>query len=467
MSSLIKTKLLRTLPLWLSLPLVAPSARAESNAPTYLAHSGLVAAVASANVNIALHKAVLSGAIRYVGPGPDNANATEHPENAFDGDDSTSTGKTGNVTVDLGAVYVVDRVVVKFASAPNKYSVAWSPYMGTSNLPPTYDLTTGLGHVPEAESANQEYRDVAWLNDVQKVDDRKLPAQPTRFLNFHFNPIYNGSWTSVSISEIEVYGYPYVGAAGDHAYLSRKNWVPTGYADAAPNGEGPTIGFSIDGGMTNPWRPQTDAAPGQWFQVDLGASVSFDQIDVLFAIGAGVGAASSINVFASDDPTSWGAPIASLAYGESATSSFPLQTKRYLKLEQTASVGGWWQVDELNLLAPVVVGLGASGSGGQAGSPTVGGGGVGGIAGHAGNAGTADTGLPGGTASTGGGVGNLPQGSAGALVNSSEAPKASAEPGSCQLLRPRSGGLATWTLISLTALAVGLRRGRRQAATPG
>ncbi len=102
----------------------ARPAAAFSSAPTYLYRSGLVSSDASADVNISLHKAVISGAIAYDG----GENPTEHPENAFDGDDNTTTGLAGNM------------------------------------------------------------QNLAWINDAKPVDDRKLPAQPARFLSFHFHP---------------------------------------------------------------------------------------------------------------------------------------------------------------------------------------------------------------------------------------------------------------------------------------
>ncbi len=351
-------KLLRTLPWSLAVLTATGVAVGFSNAPTFLGHSGLTPPDAGADVNIGLHKAVLSAAVNYQTP-----HGTEHPANAFDGDDSTSTGPAGNITVDLGAVFVVDSVVVKFTSTPApQYHVQWSPYLGATDLPPTHDLATGLGSIPAAETPNQEYRDLAWINDA--APQHQLPAQPARFLNFHFLQVFSGQWSNGSVNEIEIHGHPYVPQLGDRAFLSRQKWLPTAYADAAPEGEGQTVTHALDGQLTNVWLPRTPTAPGQWYQLDLGEEAVFDQLFVVFGIGGGPSTPNALNLFASNDAASWGAPIAQLNYGESATASFPLQHARFIRLEQTTKSDGYWQIDELNLLGPVAVDPVVPGAGG-------------------------------------------------------------------------------------------------------
>ncbi len=457
------------------------SADAYSNAPTFVGHSGLASSDASGDVNIALHKAVLSAAIEYTGPGSDNANATEHPENAFDGDDHTSTGKAGNITVDLGAVYVVDSIVVKFASVPTQYTLAWSPYLGATALPATYDLATGLGSVPASETANQDYRDFLWINDAKPIDERKLAAQPARFLNFHFNPVYNGTWSNGIINEIEIHGHPYVPSAGDEAFLSRTTWLPTAFADAAPGGEGQTVTHAIDGELTNPWRPQTAAAVGQWYQIDLGESATFNQIYVVFAIGGVGDTPNAFNLFASDDTANWGAPIAQLDYGESTTKTFALQKKRYLRLERAIGGPDWWQIDELNLLAPASadgVGPGNSMPGASAGSAGTGvdsGGMANPTPGLGGTGGGGASSLAGGgttTANTpGGGGANPVSAGAGATNTLSQSPSTA---GGCSFRgaphRNDSTSLAALLVVALGAIVLQARsesRKRRGYSTSG
>ncbi len=437
-------------------------AAAESHAPTFTGYSGLVASDASADTNISMHKAVLSGAIQYV---PANYNGTEHPENAFDGNDATSTGTTAKITLDLGGLYVVDRVVAKTTFSPLKYGLSGSLYLGAKDLPPTYDLTTGLGKVPDAENDSQEYRDFAWINDDPAIEDRKLPAQPVRFLNFHFLTVYvGGGYTSQNVKDIEVYGHPYVPATGDRMLLSRKKWRPTAFADAAPEGEGETVTHAIDGQLTQTWQPRADPAPGQWYQVDLGEEVAFDQIYVVFAIGSAV-AANALSLFASSDPTNWGMPIAKLDYGTSDVKSFPPQKARYIRLERTDSGVGYWNIDELNLLAPVVPGSikpDASGGGpsGGAGAST------GGSGGAPNAAGAASQGTNGG--SIGGAGGSVlgvagtstPDGSAGSAGTKASAKSGALDSGGCGLARYSHGGPQVWSLLLLFGALAGLRRPR-------
>ncbi len=395
-------------PLVFALSTFTHLAAGESNAPTFMGYSPLASSDPSKDANIALNKAVLSGVIRYVGPGPDNANHTDNPENAFDGDDSTSTGKAGNITLDLGDVFVVDRVVVKTAFAPLKYQIYWSAYSGPSKLPPTYDLVTGLGKVPDSENANQEFLGLSWINDAPPVPDRMPAAQPARFLNFSFAAVYvSGGYVNQTVNEIEVYGHPYVPVAGDRMFLSRKDWEPTAYADAAPEGEGQTVTHAIDGQMTQTWQPRTAQAVGQWYQVDLGEEVAFDQIYIVFAIGAAQ-ASAAFELFASNDPANWGTPIANLDYGTSDVKSFPTQKARYIRLETTAAAPGNWNIDELNLLAAVTPEAIGPGTGGSSG---LGGGGSGGTApSTAGATQTSTGGVAAGSAGSPSGAPSMPAG---------------------------------------------------------
>ncbi len=442
---------------------MALPAAAESHAPTFTGYSGLASSDASADVDVSSHKAVLSGAIPYVGPGPDNANATQHPENAFDGSDATNTGNTGNITVDLGGVYVVERVVAKTTFSPLKYGLSGSLYLGATSLPPTYDLTTGVGKVPDTENAYQEYRDFAWINDEPAIEDRKFPAQPVRFLNFHFLQVYrNGGYTSQDVKGIEVYGHPYVPAAGDRTLLSRKKWMPTAFADAAPEGEGETVTHAIDGQLTQTWQPRQAPAPGQWYQVDLGEEVQFDEIYVVFAIGT-ASVANALNLFASNDPANWGVPIAKLDYGTSDVKPFPLQKARYIRLERTDSGDGTWNIDELNLLAPVAPG---------ASQPTgVGGAAVGGAGPSFGGSGGAPN-AAGGTSQSvpGGGTGGSFQpiagasgtaGNAGSMTSGASA-RGAGDSGGCGVVRLRDGDRPEWSILALIALLAGRQRTTRR-----
>jgi len=327
---------------------------AEYFGPSFLGYSPFAPSNTTGEENIALHKAVLSGAIEYTGPGNTNAYNTEHPEKAFDGDINSSTGSAGNITVDLGDVYLVDSLVLYFSDTPPRhYEVSRSLYLGSKVFLPTYNLTTGLGAIPIEETVNQEYRSMMLITSVKKVDKQKIPPQLCRFLNFGISMAYNGQYFKISVNEIEVYGKKYIPKSGDEKFLSRKKWITTAYADAAPAGEGQTITHAIDGNYANGWQPQTETKPGQWYQIDFGEELTFNQLNVIFEIVNTSITPKAIRFFATNDLSNWGQPIALLDYRDSTTVTFPLQKKRYIRFEQNTTSNGRWTIDDINVLAPV------------------------------------------------------------------------------------------------------------------
>jgi len=329
-------------------------AHAEYYGPSFLAYSPFTPTSTAGEENIALHKAVLSGAIEYTGPGNTNARNTEHPEKAFDGDRNSSTGSAGNITVDLGDVYLVDSLVLYFSGTPPRhYEVSRSLYLGSKVLPPAYNLTTGLGTVPAEETVNQDYQTFMLITGVQNVDKQKIPPQVCRFLNFDISMAFNGQYFKVGVNEIEVYGKKYVPKSGDEKLLSRKNWVTTAYADAAPAGEGPTVSHAIDSHYANGWQPMTKTEPGQWYQIDLGEELSFNRINLVFEIVNTSVTPNAIGIYATNDSSNWGNPIATVDYRDSVTTSFPLQKKRYLRFQQNTTSQGRWTIDDITVFAPV------------------------------------------------------------------------------------------------------------------
>jgi len=328
---------------------------AESSAPTFSCHSGLTPQNEK-SVLISTHKAIRTSYFYDQGDAH-----TPNPEKAFDGDENTSTGGAGNISLDLGDDYVVDSAVVKFSGSSTKYAISVSPYKGKTKLPPTYDLTSGLGIFPTGEVVNQEFRNILWVLDAKKNDERKLPPTPCRFMNFGFHPVYNGGWSTVGVNEILVFGHLFKPNAQDEVYLNRGDWKPTAYADGQPGGEGQTVTFAMDGNYTNRWRPNAIPKPGDWYQIDLGKEETFNQINVVFNLTPLTPINQAIDVFATNDLSNWGQPISKMDYRDSVTATFPTQKKRYLKVAFNTTAGGWWEIDEINLLATydpnAVVGL--------------------------------------------------------------------------------------------------------------
>jgi hypothetical protein len=113
---------------------------------------------------------------------------------------------------------------------------------------------------------------------------------------------------------------------------------------------------------------------GMFFQVDLHATLSFNQV-VLDAAGSSSDFPRGYQLFVSNDGTNFGSAVVSGA-GAAAlvTITFPTQSARFIKVVQTGASSFWWSIAELNVFA-AGGGSGSGGSGGtDAGSDSGGGG---------------------------------------------------------------------------------------------
>ncbi len=130
--------------------------------------------------------------------------------------------------------------------------------------------------------------------------------------------------------------------AGTSGALSRSGWVAT----ASTGGD---TASAIDGSSATRWTSGTPEVAGQWFQVDMLAPQTFDQI-TLDSAGSTNDYPRGYQVFVSSDGASFGSAIAS-GTGSSAlvTIPFAAQTARYVKIVQTGAASYWWSIAELNV----------------------------------------------------------------------------------------------------------------------
>lgn len=80
--------------------------------------------------------------------------------------------------------------------------------------------------------------------------------------------------------------------------------------------------------------------PGDWFQLDLGSTQTFDQ--VVLDTGASSGDfARQYEVYTSDDGTDWGEPIATGSGSTVPRILLPTTTARYIRVVNEVSSGSW------------------------------------------------------------------------------------------------------------------------------
>ncbi|CAA9337513.1 CBM32 / CBM47 [uncultured Microcoleus sp.] len=130
--------------------------------------------------------------------------------------------------------------------------------------------------------------------------------------------------------------------------IPKTNWNVT--ASSSADGEPPTN--AVDGNNATRWSTGTAQTPGQFFQIDLGATHTFSQI----VLNSGNSSFEDdyprgYKVFVSNNGSTWGNPIATgIGNGFITEILFNQQQARYLRVEQTGSDSyRWWSIRELNI----------------------------------------------------------------------------------------------------------------------
>jgi hypothetical protein len=152
----------------------------------------------------------------------------------------------------------------------------------------------------------------------------------------------NGA-TGASASSNQASATTQAASGGGPQLLSRAGWV----ASASATGGADVPAQAIDASATTRWSTGAAQANGQWFQVDLGAAQTFDQL----VMASNADYMRGYQVFVSSDGASWGSAVATGA-GTTQTISvtFALQTKRYVRIVQTSTTpSNWWSIYDLNL----------------------------------------------------------------------------------------------------------------------
>ncbi|MEU1106832.1 discoidin domain-containing protein [Streptomyces tibetensis] len=129
--------------------------------------------------------------------------------------------------------------------------------------------------------------------------------------------------------------------------LPRDGWQAS--ASASSSDDPPSK--AIDGDATTRWSLGHGMQPGDWFQVDLGSTQTFDQL-VLDTSASSGDFVRQYEVYASDDGTSWGKAIAIGPGSTVARILLPTTTTaRYIRVVNKASSGSWWSIHDISVFA--------------------------------------------------------------------------------------------------------------------
>jgi chitodextrinase len=122
-------------------------------------------------------------------------------------------------------------------------------------------------------------------------------------------------------------------------YLARTGWTAT--ASHNPGG----AGKALDGNASTRWDTVTNQVYGQYFQIDMQESHTFNKL-VLDASGSAADYPRGYSVYVSADGVEWGQSVASGSGSAVTIIVFPEQTARFVRVVQTGAVSRYWSVHE-------------------------------------------------------------------------------------------------------------------------
>jgi hypothetical protein len=175
--------------------------------------------------------------------------------------------------------------------------------------------------------------------------------------------VIGGGYTNAALTPGKIYYFVMfsVNSAGESAnsaevsaragLLNRAGWLASASSSNAPD----PPSNAIDGNINSRWSTGANQTPGQWFQVDSGATNILSAI-VLDCGGSTGDYPRGYQVYLSKDGVNWGTPVASGNGVIVTTVSFTAHAARYIRITQTGSASAnWWSIAEFNayLAAPI------------------------------------------------------------------------------------------------------------------
>jgi hypothetical protein len=236
--------------------------------------------------------------------------------------------------IDLGAATSVNQVVLKLPASWGARTETLSVQGSTDNSTfSTIVASTGYTFDP---SANGNAVTISF------------GATSARYVRVNITA--NTGWTAAQLSEFEVYG----AAVSSTNLASGKTMSASGYS------QNYVPANANDGNASTYWESTDNALP-QWLQVDLGASVSVNQVVLKLPPSTSWGARTqTLAVQGSTDGSSFSDIVASAGYtfdpsanNNTVTINFNTTTTRYVRLNITANTG--WpagQIGEFEVYGP-------------------------------------------------------------------------------------------------------------------
>ncbi|HZG75988.1 MAG TPA: discoidin domain-containing protein, partial [Paenibacillus sp.] len=226
--------------------------------------------------------------------------------------------------LDLGAARTFDQISLHQGFLPNDGPAAYNVYTSDDGVGWGSPIHSGAG--------------------AYGMTNLALPTQTKRYVKIELAGAANKGWT---IGNVALYN-------GRSGLLSRAGWT----ASASSTESGGSAANALDGNLETRWSNGTAPAPGQWFQVDLGAQRTFNKLE----IDAGPSFGDYVRgyeIYVSNDGVGWNGPIAAgNGLRQNVHVRFPTQAAKFIRIAQTGSAAGnWWSIAELRVSNEVLAPL--------------------------------------------------------------------------------------------------------------
>ncbi|MFC5467297.1 discoidin domain-containing protein [Cohnella suwonensis] len=138
------------------------------------------------------------------------------------------------------------------------------------------------------------------------------------------------------------------------AVLDRSGWTVTASSNSGGDGTGNASGDAaanaIDGDIDSRWTTGHGMKNGDWYQIDLGSSKSFNQIVLENGKSSSFDYVNKYQVYVSNDGVNWGSAIANGSGGIGRIAiTLPTQTAQYIRIVNTGPSSFWWSIGEINV----------------------------------------------------------------------------------------------------------------------
>ncbi|HEX4833899.1 MAG TPA: discoidin domain-containing protein [Trebonia sp.] len=192
-----------------------------------------------------------------------------------------------------------------------------------------------VGYNVEVSTNGTTFTSVATGSGTSSPETVTFTAQTAQYIRVVLTAASTGSWWS--IAEFTAYS----GTATPETQLSE-----TGWSASSNTTSGDVPANAIDGNLGTRFSTGAVQAAGQYFQVNLGSSQAFNQVE-LNSGGSSGDYAVGYNVEVSTNGTTFTSVATGTGTSSPETVTFTAQTDQYIRVVLTApSTGSWWSIAE-------------------------------------------------------------------------------------------------------------------------